>query len=41
MLDCGDDAVRMSPALNFREDQARTALEIFETVIDEVERAGA
>ena len=41
MLGCGDDAVRMSPALNFREDQARTALEIFETVIDEVERAGA
>ena len=41
MLGCGDDAVRMSPALNFREDQARTALEIFETVIDEVERAGS
>jgi 4-aminobutyrate aminotransferase len=40
MLGCGDDAVRMSPALNFREDQARAALEIFETVIDEVERAG-
>jgi 4-aminobutyrate aminotransferase len=41
MLGCGDDAVRMSPALNFSEDQARTALEIFETVIDEVEQAGA
>jgi 4-aminobutyrate aminotransferase len=41
MLGCGDDAVRMSPALNFREDQARTALEIFETVIDEVERTKA
>jgi 4-aminobutyrate aminotransferase len=41
ILGCGDDAVRMSPPLTFREDQARTALEIFESVIDEVERAGA
>jgi 4-aminobutyrate aminotransferase len=40
MLGCGDNAIRMSPALNFREDQARTALEIFETVVDEVENAG-
>jgi 4-aminobutyrate aminotransferase len=40
ILGCGDDAVRMSPALNFREDQARTALEIFETVIGDVEAAG-
>jgi 4-aminobutyrate aminotransferase len=39
ILGCGDDAVRMSPALNFREDQARTALEIFETVIGDVEAA--
>ena len=40
MLGCGDNAIRMSPALNFREDQARAALEIFETVVDEVENAG-
>ena len=31
MLGCGDDAIRMSPPLDIREDQARTALEIFET----------
>lgn len=41
MLGCGDDAIRMSPPLNFREDQARTALEIFESVVDEVEGEGA
>ena len=41
MLGCGDNAIRMSPALTLREDQARTALEIFETVVDEVENAGS
>ena len=37
MLTCGDDAIRMSPALVFREDQARVALEIFEEVVAAVE----
>jgi 4-aminobutyrate aminotransferase len=37
MLGCGDDAIRISPALTFREDQARTALEAFEQVVSEVE----
>jgi 4-aminobutyrate aminotransferase len=37
MLTCGDDAIRMSPALTFREDQARVALEIFEEVVAAVE----
>jgi 4-aminobutyrate aminotransferase len=37
MLGCGDDAIRMSPALTFREDQARIALEAFEQVVSEVE----
>ena len=37
MLGCGDDAIRISPALNFREDQALAALEIFEEAIAEVE----
>jgi 4-aminobutyrate aminotransferase len=41
VLGCGDDAIRMSPALNFREDQARTALEIFEGVVADVENAGS
>jgi 4-aminobutyrate aminotransferase len=41
VLGCGDDAVRMSPALNFREDQARTALDLFETVVSDVESAGS
>jgi 4-aminobutyrate aminotransferase len=41
ILGCGDDAVRMSPPLVFREDQARTALEIFEGVVDETESAGS
>ena len=36
-LGCGDNAMRMSPALTFREDQARTALEIFEDVVADVE----
>jgi len=40
-LGCGDNAIRMSPALNFREDQARTALEIFEGVVADVESSGA
>jgi len=37
LLTCGDDAVRISPPLVLREDQARTALEILEDVIAEVE----
>ncbi len=41
MLGCGDDAIRISPALNFREDQAEAALEIFEEAVAEVESAGA
>ena len=40
VLGCGDDAVRMSPPLVFREDQARTALEIFEDGLGDVEGAG-
>ena len=40
VLACGDDAVRMSPPLVFREDQARTALEIFEEAVADVEGAG-
>ena len=37
---CGDDAIRISPALNFREDQALAALEIFEEAVAEVEAGG-
>jgi 4-aminobutyrate aminotransferase len=37
MLGCGDDAIRISPALNLREDQARTALDVFGGVVAEVE----
>ena len=37
---CGDDAIRISPPLVFREDQARAALEIFEEAVAEVEAAG-
>jgi 4-aminobutyrate aminotransferase len=37
MLGCGDDSIRMSPPLTFREDQARRALEVFEEVVAEVE----
>ncbi|MEX0984976.1 MAG: aminotransferase class III-fold pyridoxal phosphate-dependent enzyme [Actinomycetota bacterium] len=37
MLTCGDDAIRISPPLVFREDQARVALEIFEEVVAAVE----
>ncbi len=41
LLGCGDDAIRISPPLVFREDQARVALEIFEEAVAEVETAGA
>lgn len=37
VLTCGDDAIRISPPLVFREDQARAALEIFEEAVAEVE----
>jgi 4-aminobutyrate aminotransferase len=40
MLSCGDDAIRVSPPLVFREDQAREALRIFEEVVAEVESVG-
>jgi 4-aminobutyrate aminotransferase len=40
VLGCGDDAIRISPPLTFREDQATVALEIFEEAVAEVE-AGA
>jgi 4-aminobutyrate aminotransferase len=36
MLGCGDDAIRMSPPLVFREDQADTAVSIFEEACAEV-----
>ncbi len=39
-LGCGDDAIRISPPLIFREDQARIALEIFEEAVADVESAG-
>ncbi len=39
ILGCGDDAIRMSPALNIREDQVRVALALFEEVVAEVEGA--
>jgi 4-aminobutyrate aminotransferase len=39
-LGCGDDAIRISPPLVFREDQARCALEVFEEAVAEVETAG-
>ena len=39
-LGCGDDAIRISPPLVFREDQVRGALEVFEEAVAEVERAG-
>ncbi len=37
VLGCGENAIRMSPPLVFREDQAKTALEVFEEAIAEVE----
>lgn len=40
-LGCGDDAIRISPPLVFREDQVEAALEIFEEAIAEVEAAGS
>ena len=36
MLTCGDAAIRISPPLVFREDQARSALAIFEEAVAEV-----
>jgi 4-aminobutyrate aminotransferase len=41
MLTCGDDALRISPPLVFREDQARTALGILEEVLTVVETGGS
>jgi 4-aminobutyrate aminotransferase len=38
-LGCGDDAIRISPPLVFREDQALAALEVFEEAVAEVEAA--
>jgi 4-aminobutyrate aminotransferase len=35
MLGCGEASIRLSPALVFREDQARVALELFEEVVAE------
>ena len=35
ILGCGESAIRMSPALVFREDQARVALDLFEEVVAE------
>jgi 4-aminobutyrate aminotransferase len=35
VLGCGESSIRMSPALVFREDQARVALELFEEVVAE------
>ena len=40
-LGCGDDAIRISPPLVVREDQARAALEVFEEAVVEVEAAGS
>jgi 4-aminobutyrate aminotransferase len=40
-LGCGDDAIRISPPLVFREDQVRSALEVFEEAVVEVEAAGS
>ena len=40
VLGCGDDAIRISPPLVLRDDQARAALEIFEEAVAEVEAAG-
>jgi 4-aminobutyrate aminotransferase len=37
VLGCGDDAIRISPPLVLREDQARAGLEIFEEALAEVE----
>jgi 4-aminobutyrate aminotransferase len=40
-LGCGDDAIRISPPLVFREDQARAALDVFEEAVAEVGPSGA
>ncbi|HYJ60645.1 MAG TPA: aminotransferase class III-fold pyridoxal phosphate-dependent enzyme [Actinomycetota bacterium] len=40
VLGCGDDAIRISPPLVFREDQARVALDILDEVVAEVEAEG-
>ena len=37
VLGCGDDAIRISPPLVLRDDQARAALEIFEEAVAEAE----
>ena len=37
LLGCGESSIRMSPALTFSEDQARTALGLFEETLAEVE----
>ena len=36
VLGCGDDAIRLSPPLVFRRDQAVTALRVFEEAVAEV-----
>jgi 4-aminobutyrate aminotransferase len=36
VLGCGENAIRMSPPLVFRRDQAETALEVFEGAVAEV-----
>jgi 4-aminobutyrate aminotransferase len=41
ILGCGDDAIRISPPLVFREDQARASLEILEETIAAVEAGTA
>ena len=41
VLTCGDDAIRISPPLVLREDQARAALGIFEEAVAEVEAAAS
>ena len=41
MLGCGDNAIRMSPPLVFREDQAEASLRIFEEAVAEAAGAGS
>ena len=41
ILGCGDAAIRVSPPLVFREDQAQAALELFEEVVAEVEASAS
>jgi 4-aminobutyrate aminotransferase len=40
MLGCGEDAIRVSPPLVFRRDQAETALAVLEETVAEVEARG-